>query len=154
MLDPWAKCSRYVIFLKDHFIIYLIIHNLIINFKKIYNFFSLKIQKFWEKCSKSPNQKNFEGPLKLNEAFSSKTKVNFFHLILWTLKINNKKGKKNFIYFLLSAHLSSSWFFFVNLSEINLNILWASITLPLKKGYLHFRSQTHVVIMQNIFNLN
>ena len=39
-------------------------------------------------------KKNFEGPLKLNEGFWSKTKVSFCHLILWVLEIKNKKGKK------------------------------------------------------------
>ena len=48
-------------------------------------------------------EKNFEGPLKLNKEFSSKTKVRFFHLILWAFKIKIKREKKLHIRFALRA---------------------------------------------------
>jgi len=51
------------------------IYNLIINYKNIYNLFALKSSKILKKMLKIANRKNFEGPLKLNEVFSSKAKV-------------------------------------------------------------------------------
>jgi len=38
-----------IYFLKEHFIIYQMIYNLIINYKEIYNLFALEIQKLWKK---------------------------------------------------------------------------------------------------------
>ena len=37
--------NSYIIFLKEHFIIYLMIYNLIFNYKKMYNLFALENSK-------------------------------------------------------------------------------------------------------------
>ena len=81
------------------------IYNLIFNFKKMYNLFAFENSKILKKMLKIANQKNFEGPSKLNEAFSSKTKVSFFPLILWAFEIKNKKGKKTSCTFCFSRTL-------------------------------------------------
>ena len=77
------------------------IYNLIINFKKTYNLFVLEN---W-KILKIAIIENTLRVKKLNEEFSSKTKVRFFHLILWAFEIKIKKVKKTSYTFCFSRTL-------------------------------------------------
>jgi len=72
--------------------------------------FALKNSQILKKMLKSPNWKKW----KLNEAFSSKNKVIFFHLILWDFEIKNKKGEKKLNFFEFLKKYSFSWMTFVS----------------------------------------
>ncbi len=60
--DLWTKCRRYIIFLKEHFIIYLLIYKLVINFIKMCNLFALENLKILRKMLKIAKSKKFKDP--------------------------------------------------------------------------------------------
>ena len=85
-----TKSRRYIFVLKEHFIIYLIMYYLLLITKKICNLFALKNSKFLKKKI----LKKLWVSVETERIIFVKNKARFFHLILWTFEIKNKKGKK------------------------------------------------------------
>jgi len=69
---------RYIIFLKEHFIIYLLINNFIVNYKKIYNLFALKNSKNFIKMLKIAKSKKLWGSVKTKRSIFVKNQSQFF----------------------------------------------------------------------------
>jgi len=94
-------------------------------------------------CRESNFKKLLEWML-WNEAILSKTKVSFFHLILWAFEIKNKKGKKKLhIRFAFRApYLSKNW---INKDS---KIFFLIILKPLElKWHINYLKKTGVGIV-------
>jgi hypothetical protein len=101
----------------------------------------------------------------MNEAFSSKTKVSFFHLILWAFEIKNKKGKKKLhIRFAFRAPFKIKFIKFVLFFGFILFVLFFSfysfrfsLILFIKKDWSIYKSHNNCIFLNSIliykFNL-
>ena len=98
-------CRWYIIFLQEHFIIYLMIYNLIFNYNEICNLFILKNSKFLEKILKITKSKILWGSVKTERSIFVKNQSQVFP--------SHKKGEKKASYtFRITRTLEKKIFFF------------------------------------------